>query len=393
LTHGTAAAQFHVVPEASAQAAYDSNIFALSSRDQAVAQNGDARRSDTEFRYTAGTTAEYLWDIQKAFANIEGRRIQYEHFDRLNHDEYLLSGGLGWHLGSVIDGVVDYRQERTMAAFADVQSGQLTMQRERRAGATFNALVSPEWRVESGIHNHHLVLPLPATPDFALTEDSADAAIKYLGVQKLSAGVALEYLWGSYDGGLAGNDFDQETAELTAQYTISGLSDVGAKLGYTRRQGQAGNTESVSGITGSLAYSRRLSGKTSMDAEVFRRVDSYVAGANAITDTGARLGLSWQPTYKITTALRYEWTYSEFQDVGGVSADRRDHYQSVQMHLSYQPLQWLSIKPFVGYRDRHSNIGIDGYNDFTAGILVQLRTGTVVGRDDNPVGVPGGLQR
>ena len=393
LASGTAAAQLQIMPQVSAQAAYDSNVFALSSPEQALAQNGDSRRSDTVYRYTAGVGADYQWDIQRAFADIEGRRMQYEHFDRINHDEFLLSGGLDWHLGQAIDGVLDYRQERTMAAFADVQSGQLTMQRERKAGATFNAIVVPEWRVESGVHNHHLELPLPATPSYALNENSVDAAIKYLGVQKLSAGLAVEYLWGSYDGGVSRDEFNQETAELTAKYVVSGLSSIGARLGYTRRTGQAGNTERVSGFTGSLAYSRRLSGKTSLDGEVFRRVNSYVAGANAVVDTGARIGAQWQPTYKITADLSYDWTDSTFQDTGGANSGRRDRYQSVRVSLGYQPLQWLSIKPFVGYQDRHSSIESDGYNEFTAGLLVVLRSGNLVGAGNSPAQLPGGVSR
>jgi len=393
VSHGPAMAQFHVVPQASAEAAYDSNVFALSSREQAIAQSGDARRSDTVFRYTAGGNADYQWDIQNAFAAIEGRRIQYEHFDQLNHDEYMLTGGLIWHIGQAIDGTLDYRQERTMAAFADVQTLQLTMQRERKAGSTFNATVVPEWRVETGVHNRRLELPLPTAPDYALNENSADAAIKYIGVQKLSAGLHLEYLWGRYDGGASSDEFHQETAELTAKYVVSGLSNIGAGLGYTRRQGQAGTTESASGVTGSLSYSRRLSGKTSVDAELFRQVNSYVAGANAVVDTGARLGLFWQPTYKITAAVRYEWTDSAFQGAGGTGSNRRDHYQGVFMNLGYRPVRWLSIKPFVGYRDRHSSIEIDGYNDLTAGVLVQLRWGDLIGADDKSLQLPGASSR
>jgi hypothetical protein len=391
LGQGVAQAQLHIVPEVAAQAAYDSNVFALSSREQAIVEGGDTRRSDTVYRYLAGASGDYQWDIQKAFAAIEARRVLYQNFDQLNHDEYLLTAGFNWKIGETLDGMLDYRQERSMADFAELQTEQLTMQRERKAGGTFNFIVTPEWRLESGFRNHQLTLPLRDLPDYALSENSVNAAIKYIGIEKLSAGLNLEYLRGSYQGEPVEDKFSQETAELTAKYVVSGLSNIGAKIGYTERQEQATGGDNVSGVAGSLSYIRRLSGKTSVDAELFREVNSYVAGANATVDTGARLGVFWQPTYKIITVARYEFSHSAFQGQGGVNANRSDQYQSVVLNISYQPLRWVYIKPFVRYQDRHSDIAIDGFNECTAGLQIQIRFNDIIGVDDNSELFPGGI--
>jgi hypothetical protein len=54
----------------------------------------------------------------------------------------------------------------------------------------------------------------------------------------------------------------------------------------------------------------------------------------------------------------------------------------VFVNLSYQPLQWLSVKPFLRYQDRHSTIDINGFNECIAGFQLVLSFRNLIGSDN-----------
>lgn len=378
LAAGTAQAQFYVEGNAAAQAAYDSNVFALPSSAQAIAETGSSRRDDIVSRYAAGVDTDYHWDQQKLYFGAEGRRSIYDYFSQLDHNEYLLNGGLDWSLGSAWDGKYYFRQERSMALFQNLQTTQLTMQRERKVGGSSGVDVTPEWRVEGSLANHILALPLQTASGFSLRENTGSAALKYLGVQRLTAGLYFEYLWGRYLGQAFEDNFYQKTVDLTATYAVSGLSNLGANFGYTQRQGPVNGLQNASGFTGLLSYQRIISAKTSTRLELSRRINSYVAGANAEIDSSATAGVTWLPEPWVNIDLSYDWTESKFEGqgvIGAVGPNRLDHYQYTALRVNYQPLQWLAVQPFFRYQDRHSNIYFDGFNDLLAGVQLVLRLG------------------
>lgn len=273
-----------------------------------------------------------------------------------------------------------------MAAFSGLQTVQLTMERDRRVQGSAGIDVTPEWRVEAGLGNHKLALPLDTASAFSLRENSGNAAIKYLGVEKLAAGLYFEYLWGRYLGQPTEDNFYQRTADLTATYTVSGLSRFGASLGYTQRQGQAEAMQNEAGFTGSLSYARTVSGKTSAHVDLSRQVNSYTTGANAEVDSSAGAGVTWKPLLTLAVDLGYSWTLSKFNGQGVIGApgniNRLDHYQNTALRISYLPLPWLTVQPFLRYQDRHSNIDVDGFNDALAGLQVVVRFGSSASVED-----------
>ncbi len=373
-----AGAEVHIVPYVATQAEYNSNVFDLSSPSQAIVENGEARRDDMVLRYLGGAAASYQMGQQKLHGAIEGRRFNYEHFNQLDHDEYLLDGGLDWALSSDLDGALDYRQERRMASFADRNTSQLVLERDRAAAAKVNLKLTPEWLLQGGVKNHQLDSPIQGIPMFGLSENSANAALSYLGFGTLSAGLYAEYLRGEYRGVPGANKFDQTTLDLTAAYSISGLSDINAKLGYTQRKDQQSGTGSVSGYTGSLTYSRKLSGKTAANVQLFRRISSYTAGASSVVETGASADVNWRPTLKLAVSLDYSLTNSTLQGQGvsGTNeSNRRDQYQITTLKTTYQALEWLWIEPFASYENRDSNIEIDGFNTAIVGINIRISFG------------------
>lgn len=375
LWSGSTLAGDRLTPYLSTQVEYDSNVALLSGREEALASTGDATLDDRVLRYVAGLEARLPLSLQTLRATVEGRRVEYDAFNNLDHDEYLWSGGLDWRLAQVLDGVLEYQQERRMASLADRNTASLSLETERIGKAGLNAAIHPKWRIETGVGARELDSPLPDIPDFALKEKSVNAAVKYLLEATLNAGVFVEYVDGHFEGVPDQGRFHQQTASLTTQYSVSELTRVDAELGYTRREDEGGPGLAQSGVTGSLAYHRVLSGKTSMDLTVFRRVGSYISGASSETQTGGSIALSWEATPKTTVAGSYLRGENRLEDAfqDAPTPDRNDDVQTASLSLTYRMLRWLSLRSYGEYRERDSSIDADSYRSTVAGIDLRAR--------------------
>jgi hypothetical protein len=369
-------ADLKLVPYGSAQYEYHSNLLEVSGPNEAEAEHGDRKEADSVYQAKAGAELDYTAGQQQLELDGEYRRLEYQAFDDLNHNEYKFGGRFGWKLGTDTDGSIEYRQERKIASFADLDTSQLTQQTDKRASAMIGYNVTPEWRVEGTAGHDESELPLVDDADFELKDSNGSVEVKYLGIAGFSAGVLGQYRDGEYDGDLEHQrDFKEGTLQLTGDYDVSGMSHLRVQLGGTKRHEDAadGDSGNVSGFTGSLAYVRTISAKTRLDTEVFRRVESYIAGANAMIDTGGSINLGWTPTPNTLLGAHYEYTHSAFKGDGSEDTGRNDNFNVATLDLRYQALRWLTLHPFASYRNRESNFGSESFEDVMVGAELLLR--------------------
>jgi len=372
---GRAIAEPTWTPYASAQAEYNSNLFDLSGADQALAENGDSQLSDIAQRYLAGVDLRLPLGGQLLRASVEGRRFEFVHFSRLDHNEYLLTGGLDWRWNNSLDSTLAYRQEQRMASFADRSATDLALETEHIGSGSLNLDIDPEWRLETGVRTHELDSPLPDAPDFKLTENAVHAALEYQLAEAVAAGVYAEYLDGQFDGVADAASFQQKLIALTANYAVADLENFRGQLGYTLRHDNSGEANTLTALTGMLDYHRQLSGKTTAGVQLFRRVDSYVGGASAEQNTGVDTNLVWLATAIMSLSADYQWFESRFSQA--VSAEsgpaRKDHGQILNLRLAYQMTPWLALRPYFEYQLRSSNIETDNFHAAIAGIELRAR--------------------
>jgi hypothetical protein len=260
-----------------------------------------------------------------------------------------------------------------------------------------NFNVGPHWRIETGAVYYELKSPLPdnpldpastAAPDFALRESTGRVGVKYTTEAKFSVGLEGSYGEGRFSGITDAPDYQTTTGDLTLGYKATEIDDFGAHIGYTRL---SSDETTVNGFSGDLSYLRHLSALTSIKLEGFRRMAGYLAGADAVVDTGAGGELTWQPTLKIRLAGGYTYTHSKFEALSSVSNDagRVDELHLSQLTIGYQMFEWLGLKVFGGYRDRRSNRGEERFNDTYVG--AQLRFSWPMGiRDEEEDATPAG---
>jgi hypothetical protein len=381
---GAALAQTHFTPYADAQYEQDTNYFDISTHvPQPIGNNGPGTGLSYE-RYRAGFEAEYDWGQQEFIANAEGRRFQFQDFTILDHDEYLVHGGLKWKLGGIFDGLLDYSRERSQVSYLNFNAvatefEQLYLQVQDIATASANIQISPEWRLENQGKINNLDSPRPNYPNLTLREDSVDEGFKYTGFANLSAGVVAEYLDGRFTSGnefLVTPRYHQVSADLAADYSLSGLSVFHGAVGYTKRDLEQAGT--ISGLTGLISYERDLTAKTSVLAKLSRALNVYYSGAAPEIDTIGELDIVWQATSKIGLLAGYQWQHSDIgatDIVGYVAPSRVDRLQTPSASAKYQVLEWLSLRPYVQFQSRQSSIRDYEFIGNTYGVEVEVRFG------------------
>jgi hypothetical protein len=354
---GFAAAEISAVPRASVKYEYNSNIFAVPAGDPLLVAQGDLTRADDIGTFLLGVTAVGTWGQQKLNLNIEGREIEYNHYSRLNHSEYLGDADFHWTLNSRLDGDLGYRRDHTMALFMNRESTLLEVDTTQDALANLNFKFAGDYRLEAGILNHHVDTPLQGFPNASILENTERLAVRNLSVKNLSWGFEFSHMEGEFSSSAFPSRYKQDNADVVFTYGAGSYSKLNGSIGYSNRKDDASNG-STSGLTGSIGFSRQLTGKTALNLDLRRAINIFVVGGGSEIDTSASLGVNWSATRLIDVTAGVSYTHSAYgaqaatdvQDSG-----RSDNYTALNLAVDYQILHWLSLRPYGRYETRHSN--------------------------------------
>ncbi len=356
----------------------NNNLFAVPTAYAVYDPRGIPRMGDFVTTARVGAETDYQFDRQRVYSIFEGRYLDYEHFTDLNHAEYLANVGMDWKLLTIFDGLLDARQSKQIVQFAERTVTTLTYVTDKMIKGTFNVAVTPDWRVETTGYSHRMDSPLQGAPDFALHETSEDLAIKYVGIANLSYGVDVQYLTGHYSGApvaLGFLDYTQTSENLTANYSVSGVTKLNAAVGYTQRTLQ-GTPTPLGGVTGTFGYLRQITGKTSVNLQFNRAVNSYFNAGSTEIDTSELGNVLWQATPKVSAGLTYQHMHSVFEGTAYFVADtqgRVDDINNGTLEIKYYPRRWLMIRPYVTRQVRNSTVPLFSFNDTIFGIEFLVR--------------------
>lgn len=374
----------NISPYATVGIESNSNVFQRPDNLPPFAASGNTELGDTITDYFAGVKADFGLGLDDLKLYVEGRRYDYSRFTVLNHNEYKFGGDLTWHLGPIIDGTLSYSQSRIMEPLGDTLADVLELETDKTATGTARVLITPRWRFGVQPTWHEFDSPLPQFPQFGLRENSGAAALDYLGIEKLTAGLRVTYTDGSYHQIVAATKYHQTVAELTSDYAVTGWSAFTGRLGYTTRDsslvnpadvgafgGAGGVVGRTNAVTGSLGVRRQLSVKTKISLEVFRAVQSYAAGANSVIGTGGDLALTWDPDVKFSVALHYRMETDSIQGalvIANSFTNRTDHPRYGVLEVKYHVTDWLTLRPYYRRDQRTSNFDEANFTSNIVGI-------------------------
>jgi hypothetical protein len=363
-----ALAEFKIDNHLSSQIEYDSNVYRVSSA-TAKQTLGSSQRDDEILTSEAGSDIAYLWNAQRLYASGNVRRVLYRRASELDHNEFDWLGGLNWKLGSSVDGDGEYKMQRRMVPEENraLPTTRLDFETDHNAGGSVNLMIDPQWRAESRVDWVEQDSPSQDAL-FHLDETKYTLGAKYLGLGPVNMGLQAQYLTGTFDDGIQNGPYRQVNLDYTLDYKSGSLSQLSMLLGGSRRRGRNGSSESFSGFTGELHYKRFISGKTTLGADFFRRVESYAVLADYVAETGGDVNMDWQATPKLFVNLLVSFTDDSFQ----VSA-RKDQLLITAFSLKYQPITWFFLKPTVQYESRHSNQTVYSFVDTVVGLQGTLQ--------------------
>lgn len=369
------AGELKLQPYAEGSYEYNSNIAAVAPGDPANVLQGDPHQDDRIKRGVVGLNARYGWSRQVLMLQAEGRRYNYDHFSRLDHDESLLSANLDWQLASALDGKMVASREHRMADLKARLGSELVLETESDAAGSFNIHIGPDWRLESGARRRNLDSPQPGYPNYGLRETTGDLALKYLGPASWTFGLAGEHVSGDYHGGTLAPSYRQTSIDGTANYGDGEPTLLKASLGHTTRSDPAANAADLSAITGLLSYARKLTGKTSVDVSYQRAVNSYVITAASEVDSIVAMKIDWEATRKLSVVLGYTHTGSTFtgEYVPATNIPRSDQYAAANLDIGYAITRWVTISPYGLYQTRTSNVPYFQYNGAVVGIRLRVQ--------------------
>jgi hypothetical protein len=370
---------------------YGSNVYALASGTPIPGSNNFVHE-DYYLAYGGTFVVDELWQQQKFSLNLQGEDFRYDRLTQLDHSEYTLAGSWAWHLLRDLSGSIEVRRQRSMVSFSNLIDSPLILETEQRETASAAYQVNPKWRVEGSGYTRTLDAPQPTAPNLRLLESQGQASLDYTGIARVVANLTGTYLEGNFqNNGSLENEiaasYHQATIGAGATYKVTGLSTFLGQIGYTDRQSDAGLNE-ISAVTGAFSYLRNLTGKTTMNLQFSRQVNSYLINSGSELDSNAGLVMNWQATIKTGVSLSYFYTYRQLPDQGFLpNTNRLDHVQNMMLQVNYIELQggiprnrqagqaapgWLSIKPYVEYQTRTSNYPFGGFNSISYGLLFTL---------------------
>jgi hypothetical protein len=368
LCGGSAEAGLKLDTHLSAQGEYDTNVFRVS---RAVAEQdlGTGKRADYRLDSQLGEAVEYTFDDQRLYAAGDVDRIVYKRLSELDHNEYDWLGGMDWKLGGAVDGGIQYKQARRMVPEENraTPSTSLDFEQDKNGSASANFNVAPQWRVQTRADFTSQDSPSPDAY-FHYDETAYTAGFKYLGLGALDMGLQGAYHTGNYIDAIQAGPYRQVDLDYTLNYKAGSASQLSLLLGGSQRHGRDGASESFSGFTGELDYKRQLSGKTALGLDLYRRVQSYAVTGDTVAQTGLAFNADWQATAKIFVNL-----LASYEDDAFKQSSRDDKLALLELGLSYQPLNWLSLKPTVQYENRQSNETLYSFADTVVGIEAKVK--------------------
>jgi hypothetical protein len=353
---------------------YNTNVFDLQSG--FFTPFGGSSFGDSFIAYGGKLDASYLWSQQQFYATVQGNEYRYNRFKALDHSDFMFDGGWDWRIGRVWDGLFDVTRIRSMVSFWNLVATSLVIQTEQRETGRAGVQVTPDWRAELTGITRKVDQPQTTAPNLSLTENSGQVAIKYTGTAGVTSGLVATYLKGSFsDTGplVVAPSYTQSSGGLTATDEVTGLSRFRGQIGYTRRSSDSG-INSISGVTGELDYRRILTGKTTVELDLTRQINAYLTNNASEIDSVAALTAEWQATYKIGVVLGYTFTYRQLPGQGNVlvagvvvptGGEQTQRLHMPSLTVTYIPVPWLTLKPYVNYQTRSSQNFVGGNFDST----------------------------
>lgn len=271
---------------------YDSNVFRVS--------DGERRDAISLTSLTVGLDQPI--GRQRLYASATANYTAYKNNDQLNSPGYNLLAGLNWEAASKLSGELRGNVYQSQASLADYGT---TLQNfsgknvERAAILDFSAQYGGASVLAlQAVANHtDIRYSADAFAERERKSNMAGGGLSYRPNIDWVIGTLLRFTKGEYPrgvivpGGFLSDEYDRRDADLTAAYTLSGITSFSGRLTYTKEEHEQVAGRDFSGLTGELAWAYRPTGKLEFGASLARETGSGTESNDPLsTSTGTAGG-------------------------------------------------------------------------------------------------------
>ncbi len=356
---------------------YDSNLFRLQNDQEARAVLRTSSMAESYLTLGAGMDANLKMSRQAIKAHVELNQTRFNTYGQLDnegHDAYLK---WDWQIGSRATGDVSVADTLAQASYANVKQPVMNQIRTRRGAANGAIQLAYPWQVQFGLErvrtSNDAAVQLPQDA----TVDTLNAGLQYRTDKGSTVAWVSRRSEGRYPNqqliGLVrvDNDYRQWDNGVAAVWKLSEKTSMTGKLNFTQRGYTDVPQRDFSGLTGLLSLDWSATGRTTLNASIYRNIGAVENSAIENTtasyalNQGIAVGADWKPTAKLTFNTRLSHDRIEYAGDPGLvlstQAVREDRLTMAQAGLQYAVLRNTQIGLMLRRGVRQSNEALQGY--------------------------------
>jgi len=340
-------------------------------------------RSDTIRQEQAGVDFERPFGRQVLTAEAKVSRVNFDHYDQLNYNGKDYSAAWQWHLVENFDGHLGGAYSQTLTPFTDFHVSELNLRTTRHEYADGTWRFFPSWQVHTGFTRDKFNYDLDIQQFNNRTEDAAEAGFDFLASSGSRFGFVARRLRGSYQNQqsigniVLDNGYVQDEYKANVFWTVSGVTQVQALVGWAKRKHNFFTDRDSSGANGRATVIWRPLGLVKFTGIVWREfaaVESVLV--NNSLNKGQSLEASWDASAKlrVDASLRHE--KRDFSKLSGIviPGSSTDVSRNVTAGVTYLPQQFVQFGISVFHEKRNGSPYI-GTGDYTANGVSLTATG------------------
>lgn len=355
----------------------DDNVFRLSSAQGAPTVPGSSAKGDTFRTTSVGFNFNVPVSRQSFVGGLAWNDTRYQQFTFLD-----LTGRAGravwqWQVGDALTGKLGYTETRTLASFANVQSGgvqSITPNALTTQQVFFNAgyRLTPRWELRGEASRLKQSNELVVRRVNDVTVDGAELTVSYVTPLKNKIGVSARTEQARYPiplavpGQLIDSDYRQQILAVVADWTLAGHSHVSARAGRVSRSYEQSSQRDFEGPTYQAAYEWKPTAKFTLTALALREISATEeVTVGYVVVKGAALRPALRLTEKFGIAGTFEYSERDYRGdpalgLGNVTT-RTDKVRSAGLTASYRPLRTVTLEIALLRETRSSTAAFGDY--------------------------------
>lgn len=340
-----------------------------------VFRENSAENSDQYTTLTLLGGADVRLGRQRLYANTKWMDNRYNHNEQLNNRGFDIRTGMDWSTVGDLSGNLTYLRKRYLADYNATSQIAPTTDRNIQTDQSAEATVR---------------LGLPSTTPLALeggyvyrTRDYSLASYVSQEYRQGASSLGLVYSpSGQWRFGLAGRytkgrstdtdfEYSRKDLDLTAGWTLTGSSNLNARVSRSRADG-------FDGVTGALIWDWKPGGRWSLSTQISRDtgVETYYLGVSNVVSDYNRITTSAQVqgTYRLTgkVNLTAGGGYSRVsRDDRSLNTGYSDNSRFYNAGISWQATRAVTLGCSYSRQSRNSYSTLYTYDAYTAGCYVQ----------------------